>query len=83
MSASDYARRSIVFSEPNAGISQSVGAINFPETSNPWGLVTYFGIFDSQTVGNLLYFGPLATARQIQVGSRLVIQPGEVSLVEY
>lgn len=37
-------------------------AITFPQATATWGTVTSFGIYDAATVGNLLYWGPLANS---------------------
>ncbi len=82
VSAVDYSRKRITLLESNTGITQNSGVIDFGEALSPWGLIVYFGLFDSETGGNLLYFGPLTASRQIPTNSRLVIQSGELSIVE-
>ena len=36
--------------------------IYFPEATASWGTITHFCIFDAQSNGNLLAFGPLSTS---------------------
>ncbi len=56
-------------SQPATGQEQDNGtAITFPTATGSWGTVTYFGIFDAATAGNLLAFGALTTSQTISSG---------------
>lgn len=48
--------------------TSNVAAVTFPNPTAAWGTVTYFGIFDAITGGNLLYSGALGTSRTIAAG---------------
>ena len=75
--ATGYARQVIAFGAPSdVGLSKQVtntGLINFPTTTTPWGTVTHYGLYDSPTGGNQLYWGALTTARTIVTGDSPVI----------
>lgn len=52
----------------NQQISNSA-AVTFPTPSANWpGPITYFGIWDASTAGNLLYSGALGTSRTVNNG---------------
>lgn len=53
-------------SQPATGYEQANGTtITFPTATASWGTVTYFGIFDASTSGNLIAFGALTTSQTI------------------
>ena len=55
--------------QPSTGYEVDNGvAITFPSATGSWGTVTYFGIFDAATAGNLLGFGALTTSQAIASG---------------
>ena len=77
-----YARQSITFA---AGVSPggtmaSNNAQTFTASGGNWGNITHIGIFDASTAGNLLWHGPMTTARTINDGDQLVFASGAVNL---
>lgn len=55
--------------QPSAGQEQTNGtAITYPAATASWGTVTYAGIFDASTGGNLLAYGALTTSQTINSG---------------
>lgn len=54
-------------SQPGDGSQQQENGatIQFPTATGSWGTVTYFGIYDASTAGNLLAYGALDTSRTI------------------
>lgn len=56
----------------NAGAQETANtnAVTFPNPTGNWGTVTHFGIWDSATSGDLLYYGALANPRTIQTGDQ-------------
>lgn len=66
-----------------AGLSSVTNAlaVTFPTASGgSWGTVTYWGIYDALTVGNLLYFDILNTARLIADGDPVEFAIGDVQI---
>ena len=61
------------------GISND-GAITFPTASGSWGTVTHFGIFDAETVGNLLVWGALGTGKAVGSGDTASFAIGELDI---
>jgi len=55
-------------------------AITFPQATGSWGTVTYAGLFDAATGGNLLAYGALTTPQTISSGGQLSFQAGELPL---
>jgi len=43
-------------------------AVTFPNPTANWGTVTFFGLWDALTAGNMLYSGALTTTRNILNG---------------
>jgi hypothetical protein len=44
-------------------------AITFPTATGSWGTVTYFGIYDASTAGNLVGYGALTSSQTISSGA--------------
>ena len=44
------------------------GAITFPAPTAAWGSIVGFALFDASTGGNLLFYGPLTTAKTVNSG---------------
>src|SRR6516225_9892091 len=58
-----------VASPPANGYTvQNNTIITFPTATGSWGTVTYFGIYDATTAGNLIGFGLLTSAQSITTG---------------
>ena len=77
----NYARQSVAFVAPTNGVTSNSADVSFPvATVDYTGNVTHVGIRDALTVGNLLYFAPLATARAIIVGNQLVVSAGQLTV---
>lgn len=55
--------------EPSNGYTMvNKTAVTFPTPTGSWGTVTYFGIFDASTGGNLIGYGALTTSKAIGSG---------------
>jgi hypothetical protein len=80
LSTGSYARRSIAFIAPTLGVTSNSALITFPTSTANWGIVTHFGIRDSLTAGNLLYYGTLTTARTLVTGDTLTVPIGNIVL---
>jgi hypothetical protein len=55
------------WSAASGGATSNTGAITFPQATIGWGTVTHFAILDAATVGNLLFYAALDSARNIGV----------------
>jgi hypothetical protein len=73
-----YARPSVAFAAASGGICTNSALITI--TNMPAVTVTYMGIRDAATAGNLLYFGALSTAKTLNAGDAFVVQVGDLSV---
>jgi hypothetical protein len=68
VSGGSYARTSVSFSAPSSGATSNSANVVFPTATASWGTVTYMGVYDALTAGNLLYFAPLTNSKTIDIG---------------
>lgn len=81
--SANYARVKLAsLSAPSAGVVTNSQAINFNESSESWGTITHFVIYDSEAVGsgNLLMYGVLSTPRSVEAATIMTIKEGYLSL---
>lgn len=82
---SGYQRQAITFSAPAASgaglMMQNTSLISFPESSTSAGSVTYVGVFDSSSGGNMWLYGQLDTPLNVQTGVSPVFRAGSVKWV--
>lgn len=82
ISYTGYARQPISFSVPaqdgTAMRIQNSAQVTFPESSTDAGTVTYVGIMDSLTGGNMLVYGQLTDELVVYSGYAPVLLAGEV-----
>ncbi len=71
-----YARRPIQFSMLENGLTFDIGGGTVGPSSVAWGILTYAGLFDAMTIGNLLVFFPLMVPATINTGSTYTTGPG-------
>lgn len=57
-----------LWSAPASGESSNAVAVQFAEPAGDWGTVTHFAIYDANSGGNLLRWGPITTPRTIGAG---------------
>lgn len=68
-------------SQPGTGQQQENGTtVQFPTATGSWGTVTYFGIYDASTSGNLLAYGVLDTSRTILNQDSASFAPGALKI---
>lgn len=69
-------------SEPSDGVVTNESVISWDESTDSWGTITYFVIYDSADVGsgNLLMYGALETARTVEAETVMTIKSGYLSL---
>jgi len=82
-SGGGYARKIISFSSPAivAGKQQVTNAaeINFGVMSADLGTVAYWGIYDSATLGNLLWFGAFKRSKNVLNGDAITVSIGGIA----
>ena len=80
VSGGSYARQSITFGAPSNGVTTNSAAIEFPQATGSWGTVSYVGIRDALTTGNLLYHTALDSSKTIESGDIFKISIGSLSV---
>ena len=78
-----YARVELTaLSEPTDGLVTNQQAVNFEESTNNWGTVTHFVIFDAAeaNTGNLLMYGALTTPRTVETATIMTIKENYLKL---
>ena len=73
-----YARPTVAWAAASGGVCTNTALITI--TNMPASTVTYLGIRDAVTLGNLLYFGALAVAKTLNAGDAFVVQIGDLSV---
>lgn len=86
ISYSAYARQLITFTPPatsgNGLMMQNSAVISFPESNvSITSPVTYVGVYDSQTGGNMWLYGQLDTPLTVQAGVSPVFREGNVKWI--
>lgn len=85
ISYTGYARQPITFSAPAASGSglmiQNTSLISFAEATSSAGTVTYVGVFDSLTGGNMWLYAPLDIGLVVQNGVSPVFRAGNIKFI--
>jgi len=80
VSGGGYARQQVTFNASSGGVITNNADVVFPTATASWGTVTYVGIRDAATGGNLLYFAPLSVSKTIDAGDQLKIPAEQLSI---
>ena len=80
VSGGSYARTSATFSASSSGATSNSANITFPTATASWGTVTYIGVYDASTAGNLLYFAPLTNSKTIDIGDVFQISTSNLTV---
>lgn len=77
-----YTRKSVTFNAASSpgGSTSNAGAVSWTASGTAMGTVTHVGIFDASTGGNLLWHGPLASSKTVNVGDTFQIAAGSLTL---
>jgi hypothetical protein len=75
-----YVRQAITFGAPSNGASTNSAAIEFPQATGSWGTISYIGIRDASTSGNLLFHSPLDASKAIATGDVFRVAIGSLSV---
>ena len=80
VSGGSYARTAVTFGAPSNGVSTNSASVTFPTATGTWGTITYIGIRDAASSGNLLYHTPLDASKAIASGDVFTISTGNLSV---
>jgi hypothetical protein len=83
-SGSGYARQSMAAkmgaTDATTGISVNTGSLIFgPATSN-WGTISYIGVEDASSGGNMCLYGAGTTAKTVNTGGSFTVSPGQLAI---
>lgn len=79
-----YARQRVTFVVPSQQADRATVSnqerIEFPTATAEWGEISYFGIRDSQTGGNLLVYGTFNKPTTITEGNKFIIDSSNLEI---
>ena len=82
-SGGGYARKVITFDAPTlvSGRQQvtNTAAVGYGVITADIGTVSYWGVFDSQSGGNLLWFGSFARGKNVLNGDAITVEAGAIT----
>lgn len=67
-------------SSGTGGVTSNNGAINFATPSGSWGTVTYWGLYDASSAGNMWICAALTTSKTINSGDTVSFASGALSV---
>lgn len=80
VSGSGYARQVCAWNAASSGAATNSSTLTFTASGGNFGTVTYIGIFDASTSGNLLLSGALTTSKTINDGESLVFAGASITI---
>jgi hypothetical protein len=80
VSGNGYARQSVAFtvSGTSPTTATSSAAVEFPEATGSWGTVTYAGVFDASSAGNMLAWAELTDPADFVTALPKTISTGDI-----
>lgn len=63
-----------------AGQSSNANDLSFPAATAPWGVCAYFFLADAAAAGNILAYGALNAARDVQTGDAPYFPAGDLAV---
>ena len=75
-----YTRKEVGFAVPVDGVSSNEAKIEWGTATSNWGNVSYIGIRDASSGGNLLYFTALDNPKDILSGDQFIINVNQLKL---
>lgn len=82
VSGNNYAREVCTFSAASGGATANDIEVTFGTPSANWGVIVAFGVFDSLSGGNLLYWGDLGSNKTVESGDVVKWLVGELDITE-
>ena len=84
-STGSYARASLVNDKTNWGTASSAsllntGAVTFVESTASWGTITYVGIWDALSSGNIWFFDALSPSKVVQSSTTVLFAIGAITV---
>ena len=79
LSGNAYARQSVAFSVTN-NVASNSATLTFPTATASWGTLTFAGIFDASSGGNLIAYAQLGASKTIDTNDILQISASSLTL---
>lgn len=77
----EYARQAVTFGASSGGVKSNTAQLNWATSVTAWGNITHIAVGDSLTGGNMLAYGALNSAKDINAGGLdFFIKAGELIL---
>lgn len=80
VSGGNYARQTASFSGASGGSATTGSTITFPAATADWGTITHVAVLDSETAGNVLFWGAVTTSKTIETGDTFQITSGNLTI---
>ena len=80
VSGGSYARTAVTFGAPSNGVTTNSASVTFPTATASWGTVSYIGLRNASTAGNLLFHTALDEAKTVGAGDIFTISTGNLSV---
>ena len=80
VSAGGYARKTSTFDVAAAGATANAAIVTWTASGAAFGTVVAFGVFDTLTVGNLLFWATLDTSRVVNDGDTAEFAAGDLDI---
>lgn len=81
VSGNGYARKAVTFGTVSGGSVSNSGNVTFdPASGGDWGTITHIAVMDASTTGNVLFYGALDTAKEIQNGDTFQVTTGNLTV---
>lgn len=80
-----YARVALTNDKTNWGVASNgaltnLSAVTFPESTTSWGTITYVGIWDASTSGNIWFFDALTPSRAVASATTVLFAIGAITV---
>jgi hypothetical protein len=79
-SGTAYARQAVTFAAASSGSSATNATVTFPTATANWGTVTVVAVMDAATSGQVLFYGDVTTAKQIDSGDTFTVTAGNLTI---
>jgi hypothetical protein len=84
-SGGSYARVSVTnnssnFDAASGGATANTNLISFPMATASWGTITYVGILDASTAGNMIAYAQLTSPVSVAQYDTVIFQPGDLDI---
>ena len=80
VSGGAYARKAVTFNAASGGSSTTNATVTFDTATASWGTITHVAVMDAATGGNVLFWGAVTTAKQIDTGDIFQVSAGNLTI---